>query len=286
MASRNVDWSKAQFLISCVGMADAWMWSFEVDHTWLVIHGTPGAGLVPFRLANDRPASLEEVLFIANCIAFDHDVPTLIRPAAQHASAAMPLVEPVVSHPGATPGLPYYEAVEIALSMAAEVRFGAAVALRYDEQHPDLTEFGRRFADVLEPLSLYAMATRQVDPLAEYLCLYRVLEWPGQDNGRGFIEQHLDALAQRPSGNLMAVDPDHQPVDVLVTYQQRALARIATLNAGPSAKSISKHLYGVRNAIAHGKEGVAHHDFGNVVKGVGADLPIVKLLARMVVGGT
>ncbi len=28
------------------------------------------------------------------------------------------------------------------------------------------------------------MGTRQIDWMAEYLCLYRVLEWANQDNGK------------------------------------------------------------------------------------------------------
>jgi hypothetical protein len=51
-----IDWRNAHFLITCVGMADAWMWSFDADGKWSIVHGTPGAGLVPFRIDGAGPA--------------------------------------------------------------------------------------------------------------------------------------------------------------------------------------------------------------------------------------
>jgi len=61
-----IDWTKAHFFITCVGMADAWMRSFEADHrTWTILQGDWGATLIPFRSEGSDPTSLDEALFIA-----------------------------------------------------------------------------------------------------------------------------------------------------------------------------------------------------------------------------
>jgi hypothetical protein len=68
-----------------------------------------------------------------------------------------------------------------------------------------------------------------------------------------------------------------KPIDLV-------LDRIAALRAaGNGPAEIAAELYGVRNAIAHGRSGPLVHDFGSSIEAVGADLPIVKLLSRLVV---
>lgn len=284
----SLDWSKAHFLIACVGMADAWMWSFEADNKWLMVHGTPGAGLVPFRLRGDDPASLEEVLFLANCISFDHDMPTVVRPSATTPAAEIPLIDPIVLPRGERAGLWYYDALEQALMVAWDVGVGDAVELRYDDDHEHLTRFEDRFANSLEPLALYAMATRQVDIMGEYLCLYRVVEWPNQDNGVSFITDRLADLRDYDFGRLNAFEAiTHRATEVFDVYRERALKRIDDLrSSGMDTRDIAEHLYGIRNGLAHGRRGksrIVLGDFGDSVTNVGADLPVIKLLGRIAV---
>lgn len=283
-----IDWDKAHFLIACVGMADAWMWSFEADNKWTVIHGTPGAGLVPFRSDGSAPATFEEVLFLADCVAFDHDMPTVVRPSASIAAAAFPPIEPVLPSPAGQGALWYFDALQQALGMATEMRVGDAVALRYDDDHQDLLQFEQRFGGVEEVVSLYAMATRQVDALGEYLCLYRVLEWARKDNGTSYIETHLGAISGYDFGVLEAQPGMGAPsVDVFETYQSRARARLNALHdRGLTDQQIASRLYGIRNSLAHGKRAFRVNDFGADVVAVAADLPLIKLLARMVVEKT
>jgi hypothetical protein len=46
---------------------------------------------------------------------------------------------------------------------------------------------------------------------------------------------------------------------------------------------IAKYLYAVRNRLAHGKEDALVSDFSRALVAVADDLPIIKLLARLVV---
>lgn len=278
------DWANAHFLISCVGMSDGSIWSFTADRKWFIRHGTPGAALVPFLLDESRPATLEEVVFLADCISYDHDMPTVVRPSASTPAADVLLVEPIVAYPESRPGLWYYAALEQALGMATEIRVGEAVELRYSEDDDAMARFESRFADVLEPLTLYAMATRQVDILTEYLCLYRVLEWPNRDNGKPFIADHLDSVRTHDFGDLYALVTFGDPVNVFGVYQDRAAKRIDRLTrSGLDAGGIAEHLYGIRNALAHGRSKTVVNDFSEGMISVADELPLIKFLARLVI---
>jgi hypothetical protein len=280
-------WSTIDWFIECLGMSDASMGSFNADGRWWMRHGTPGATLGAFPLDGGEPASLEDVLFLANCLAFDHDLPIMVAPSRDNPASHAPLIAPIAPEPGQDPGRFYWSGLGEALGMAAAMRVGAgSVYLRYDENHEHLAQFSERFADRLEPLGLYAMAARQVDALTEYLCLWRVLEWGDATNGKAFAEGHLGDLAAHAFGDCLVLDTSHRTVDAFETYRTRALSRISSLRtAGKTDADIAAHLYANRNAIAHGRVGTLLHDFGDSMAGLGADLPIVKLLARMVVEG-
>jgi len=283
-----ISWSDAHYLIRCPGMADALMASFTAGDRWLVRHGSPGQALVPFLRDGTSAVSLEEALFLADCVAYDHDTPTLVGPTGWGPEANIVPVRPVVPQPGERSSQFYYDALETALGAAADIRVGDPVELRYGPEEDPMADFVRRFAVAAEPLAMYAMATRQVDILAEYLCLYRVLEWPNKDNGRAFIESHLKAVTTYDFGDLHAVtfNPllSTQPTAVFSAYQDRASIRIRRLeNLGLSPARIAAHLTDIRNAIAHGKSGVLTTDLGVSTADIGADLSLVKLLARLVI---
>jgi hypothetical protein len=282
------DWQKADFSIGCSNMADAWMWSFDVDGRWQVIHGERGSYLIPFSASGDNPVPFPDVMFLANCISFDHDMATVVRPMAHTDAADTPPVEPVVRYPTMPhAGLAYFDALESALAMASTFRFGDVLELRYYEDEPQLTKFSDRLADQEDALALYAMATRQVDILSEYLCLYRVLESVHHDNGKSVIVSTLDDIATYDFGVLYTHDAaTGRGPNVFDVYKKRAADRLQEWRShGKSDDDIARELYGIRNGLAHGKTDVVVDDFGEGVSTVGQALPVVKLLARMVVEG-
>ena len=61
-------------------------------------------------------------------------------------------------------------------------------------------------AGITERLGLYAMAARQVDPLSEYICLWRVLESADGRNGKQFATTALDQLATFDFGECLLRD--------------------------------------------------------------------------------
>lgn len=273
-----------RYIIALPGMTDAGVSSFDVHGYWHVHHGTPGPGLVPFR-EDHTPHTLEEVNFLADCFSFDHDTPTVVRPAAGTRAAKRPPIDtlfPYQSREDQTLG--YYNSVESTLAEASDLRLGDGTpTLRYHE-YPRLLTLHPRFAAVAEPLALYAMATRQVEILSEYLCLYRVLEWARKDNGIVYIETHIGQLAKYNFGKLWAHRAwKEQRWNIFARYRRRAVRRIAELRARYSTdRDIAVHLYSIRNSLAHGKQ---KFTLGRPTElaDVGLDTFIVKLLARMVV---
>lgn len=280
-------WRTIRYLISLPGMSDAGVTSFTVPDEWFVEHGTPGPGLIPFRL-DGRVHTLDEVIFLADCVSFDHDTPTVVRPIASSRIAKrrpIPALYPYRSKEDEA--LAYYNTVESTLTEAADLRIGdGAPVLRYVE-FPGLLELRQRFAGVEEPLALYAMATRQVEALSEYLCLYRVLEWPHKDNGIAYVERHLQSLATYDFGKLWSHRyRSSRRSNMFARYRARAVSRVDELRrlVGPRSRDIATRLYSNRNGLAHGKDRFAL-DRSTDIAEIGRDLAIVKLLARLVVEG-
>lgn len=270
-------------------MSDASLASFEADGRWFLAHGQRGAFLVPVPLHNEDPADLETVLFLADCISFDHDSPVVVRHAADNPESESSPISPLFPLSPKFDGQMYWSMLHEALGLAVEMRLGSGtVVLRYEMKDP-LAQFHTRFSRCEEPLTLYGMATRQVDVIGEYLCLYRILEWARKDNGVSYIEAHLDKLRTHDFGALEAYDafrrPTAAPLNVFEVHRQRALSRIGALKAGGrSDRDIGERLYGIRNAIAHGKSRFLRGRAEDMYE-VGLDIPIVKLLARLVIEG-
>lgn len=287
--TKNRAWSRsARFLISCPAMSDAGLASFDADATWSLVHGTPGSALIPHRSGGGPAATFEEVTFLAECISFDHDMPTVVRPWATTRAAKVPApMQPLLRGPGLrTDVLSYFDAIEAALSSAWSLRLGdASLALRYLVQ-PSLAGFSARFDSVREGLALYAMATRQVETMGEYLCLFRVLEWADGRNGVTLASAHLSNIGTHPFGNLMSQAWPKRRVrraNVFALYRRKALRRLAAFRArGESDTAVAQHLYAIRCELAHGARTVRLDRPPDVAE-VARDLPIVKMLARLAI---
>jgi hypothetical protein len=268
-------------------MSDATLASFEVDGRWWLAHGTPGAFLVPTALKGNETMDLATATFIADCMCFDHDTPVLVTPAADNPRAQIAPVTPLFPTTASDDARLYADLLGEAVGNAVELRLGfGSIVLRYEGRDP-LTRFSKRFAGVEEALGLYAFASRQVDVLGEYLSLYRVLEVPGLSNGKAYIARHLDTLRTHDFGRLEAYGFHAElPLDLFASYRDRALARIATLRgSGLDQRGIAQHLYRIRNGLAHGRSAGSPVLLGRDidVAAVAQEIPLVKLLARLVV---
>lgn len=270
MTDRTEKWADLRWLVVFNGIADACIWPFEVEG-WVLTHGDPANGMLGIlpRVRGGDLATMDDALWLADVMAFDHDAPVAVIPAVQ---GAWPLAIPkdVDAVNFMQPVEPFFEAlarqywdsVQLALGAAADLRFNASYCLRYDSSYPDPgTNFTERFEGRGELVSLYAMGARQADILAEYLCLYRVLEGADGGNGTEFSERAIPTLLDRDFG-LLRVIPTVQYsrpnvyTDVFALYKHRARMELHRLGQS-GIVDVPRYNYDIRNRIAHGKSRVA-----------------------------
>ncbi len=284
-----VDWSRASWFIAFPGIADAYLWGFDVDGTWRLDHGDPARGTLAILPATSRGrrATFTEAVRIADCIAFDHDAPIGLFPSASNKRTSFPH-RPIVEMP-VDPALWYFDDLLKAFYAAAEIRFGESYCVRYGipEDRAPSTDFQNRFADKQHLVSLYAMAARQADVLSEYLCLYRLLEARGGSNGKAFASANLASIGSYDFGVLRVYRSleDDDWVNAFEVYRVRAKRELARLRRDgmTTPTQVAARLYAIRNSLAHGGVSVRVSDFDATVREVSGALPVVKLLARLAV---
>lgn len=299
-----VDWKKCHWFIVFNGIADAWLWGFDADG-WRLRHRDPAMGrlgIFPIEDAGPTPG-LTDALWLADALAFDHDAPVGVRPAFKGEwpavvakdPEAVPPSQPIEPYTGPLVTF-YWESLQFAHATAADLRFGSSYAIRYECDSTDPgTNFRDRFRGRETRLAMYAMAARQADLLAEYLCLYRILEDadlalkpPGNGNGTAFAACTLPTLLDRDFGELgvvsddMAEDGSLRWINAFEIYKDRAEAELDRLRA-EGVDDVSAYLYGIRNRLAHGKRDIIAGTASGGFQDTARVLPIVKLLARVAV---
>jgi len=293
MTTRSDPFANLRWLVVFYGIADSCIWPIQADGWWLA-HGSPANGALGILApeGGDVVPTMTDALWLADALAFDHDAPVGVAPAVRGAwpeavpadEEAMLFMQPVeaLTHQFATQ---YWDSVGAALGAAADLRFGASYCLRYDSDYPDPgTGFTERFRGREELVAMYAMAARQADVLAEYLCLYRVLEGADRLNGTAFSERVLPTLLERDFGLLRVIPAvqysrPSEYIDVFALYKHRARTAIYRIEKlGES--DVPQHLYRIKNQIAHGKHRVLAGGSGRFFEDVAWALPVVKLLAR------
>lgn len=284
-----VDWTRASWFIAFPGIADAFLWGFDVDSTWRLDHGNPAGGTLAILPATPRGrrATFSEAIRIADCIAFDHDAPIGLLPSASNRRTSFPH-RPIVEMP-VDAALWYFDDLLKAFYAAAEIRFGEPYCIRYGltEDRPPSTDFRTRFAGRQHLVSLYAMAARQADVLSEYLCLYRLLEARDASNGKTFAAASLASIGSHDFGVLRVYRSleDDDWLNAFEVYRKRAKRELARLRRGGimTPSEVAAHLYAIRNSLAHGASSVRVSDFDATVREVSRALSVVKLLARLAV---
>jgi len=252
-------------------------------------------GILP--IGDNAPATIEDARWLADALAFDHDAPVGISPAwdgvwpnqTPRDPAAHPPIQPIHPFSKELTGF-YWESLNQSYGAAAELRFQGSYVIRYDNEDATAprTAFSDRFAGREEWVALYAMAARQADVLAEYLCLYRVLEAADNANGKSFTENNLSRLATHDFGDLRVIGDDmtyESSVNAFEAYRARAQAELARLRTG-GVSDMPSHLYSIRNSLAHGKHNTLTTRHQDRWLEAGRALPVVKLLARLAIEPT
>jgi hypothetical protein len=148
-----------------------------------------------------------------------------------------------------------------------------------------------KYSIVSKELGLYSTALRQLDPLSEFLCYYRIIESISRDNGKDWLSVNLSRLENYDFGFLEfevigeeRVRKNQRRKNLFGFYRRRALSRLKTLTARLSKKSIEEYFYNEnRCGIAHGKTDVKSYDFGFNIREISQDVYILKLLARIAI---
>ena len=293
-----IDSSRIGCAIYVPGMSSYTFESFVVDGKWFLDHIETENLFIPLVLpdgweeswdgfARSLPgdtASFDEAVMLANCISYDHEVPTVVQPIWEGRAPSYDAVG--FPRKWIDPGKSYADALIAASEAAVDVRFTDCLQFRYPDD--TLNEFDRRFRGQAQPLAMYGMALRQVDLLAEYLCLYRICEWADGKNGVKFINDNVDAIATHDFGELwlehLTLERERPKRNVFEEYQERAVGRLEALRTA-GEEDIGRYLYGYRNGLAHGKSDLLVQDFGASVDRVAQELPLLRLVCRLAIGG-
>lgn len=273
------------YFIEMPGLASDSVGCVTLDGVYALcqVHPTYTLAVAP-PLGADHP-SLSKVVFYANCLSYEHDLPTLVAPAR-----AKVLVRPVEEIRPSQTAESYYDDLGLAFEALKSVRLGslAYVTFRWPGwARPVDLEYTRRYGHAAKELSLYGWALRQLDPLSEFLGYYRVIEAISGGNPKAWLSQTVDRLGEYRFG-FIELGSDARRAkprrrrNLLTTYKRRALARLRALASKPSGTSVERYFHNVnRCGIAHGWSRVRVYDFDADIREVAQDVYVLKLLARI-----
>jgi len=272
-----------KYFIDLPGLSTVQPLSASIDSTYALIpvDTTTAAAVVP-RRGEDHPP-LDAVVFFTNCLLFEHELPAFVTPSPRRA-----LVRPLLRKRGVPPNQSYFDDVAMAYEALISMRFGLGlVDFRYETLLDEVDlPFTKRYGRVLQELSLYSSALRQLDPLSEFLGYYRVLESTTGTNAKRWVSANLVRLSTYDYGwlGMGSFISDRPKKNVFNAYRRRALQRVSGLKASRPGLNVSDYLYSeVRCGIAHGAHSVKVSDYGHTIEEVARDVMIVKLLARIAI---
>lgn len=252
-------------------------------------------------ILNNTP-SFEELIFYTDCISYVHDVPGFFYPPIQKQNKA--IIQPIIRFQklkNISEENDFNKALEIIYSILVDIKINAYVCFKWEDAYFEtinipLTEM---YSFASKEINLYSMALKQLDPLTEFLCYYRVIESVAQDQGishKKWIENNIGRLKDYNFGFLEIYDSEGEFFDSIMNkertrrknlfsyYRRRAINRISKLRQKlPANIDIVKHLYKeTRCGIAHGRD-IIKYDYKYNLKEVALDVYIIKLLARMAI---
>jgi hypothetical protein len=280
---------RAEYFIELVGLASDSIGQVIIDNKYALIqlHHDDSTVIVP-TIGLNYP-NFDEVVFYTNFLAYAHDIPAFIWP-----DKAKALIKPIERARASFINQSYYNSLHTAYGIINSFRFGPLgyVYFRwpgfYETTYLPLTA---KYSSVSKEVGLYSTAIRQLDPLSEFLCYYRVIESVSGNNGKDWLSVNLSRLDSYDFGFLEfevvgeeRVRKNQRRKNLFSSYRRRALSRLVTLTARLSPKSLAEYFYNEnRCGIAHGKTDVKTYDFGFNIREISQDIYILKLLARMAI---
>jgi hypothetical protein len=240
----------------------------------------------------DSIPTFKELIFYTDCISYTHDVPGFFYQPVQKQNKS--IITPIVTIPkyeNFSEERSYNLALEQIYSLIVDIKINAKVCFIWNKAYFKTINIPLTlmFYKVSEEINMYSMALKQLDPLTEFLCYYRIIERITGDNGKQWIRNNLSRLNKYHFGFLEVVDlikhrKRNRRKNLFSFYRRRSINRILKLRRTlPKEISIEKHLYNdIRCSIAHGKD-IIKYDYKNNLKEVFLDIYIVKLLSRIAI---
>lgn len=254
------------------------------------IHATYSLALLP--LTNVIKISYEDALLYADCFGFEHEIPSIVYPKGGLVGIEFLLDKRDKRATRET----YFHELTVALESINALRLGplGSVSFRYDtSQYTSVARdpvvhlnYREKYKKARQDVHLYSLAIRQIDPLSEYLCYYRVIESATKSNGLNWLEQNLARLASTDFGLLPATRGDLRKPDKVNLFRvlrRRAVARLRDSLTRMSYATIANRLYFTnRCGIAHGQS-IRRSDFSTDFREVYLDGFVLKLMARLAI---
>ncbi len=240
----------------------------------------------------DSIPTFEELIFYTDCIAYVHDIPGFFYQPVQKQNK--PIINPIIKIPkynNFSEEKCYNLALEQIYSSIVDIKMNAEVCFKWNKAYFETINIPLTlmFYKVAEEINMYSIALKQLDPLTEFLCYYRIIERISGDNGKQWKRNNLPRLNKYDFGFLEVVDSikhrrQNRRKNLFSFYRRRSMNRILKLRRIlPQKISIEEHLYNdTRCAIAHGKDFIKY-DYKNNLKEVSLDAYIVKLLSRIAI---
>jgi len=308
--------SLARYSIEPCGLAPDTVGDVVIDRQIALIQGHPESTLYLCPFCPNRQPTSAEAWFYCDCIAYDHDIPSIVYPTRGELSAfrhryvhsgpsrpreytvvhiddddrretfvKQPIPPRVVSERFLMPQL------LTILEETRKMRHGPLTFVlfrthRYRRRvHLDYSD---RYGKVAKELGLFSAALRQPDFLAEYLGYYRVIESTTQSNGKDWIASVLNRLRTQNFGKILIgheENAENATQNILGAYKRRASGRLRQLRRTyHSNKDLARYFYTVtRCGIAHGRDQVVRGDITLTYFDIARDAVILKLLARMAI---
>ena len=276
-----------QYFIEMPGLASSSIGRVTVDGKYAVIQVHPTYSIVVVPPAGLAHPTFEEIVFYANCLAYEHCLPVFIRQVRPQAQ-----VRPVEKGPSDYIDRAYYDSVGVACEAINAIRLGPLgyVHFRWPgfRKEVDLA-YSQRYSGVAKELSLYGQALRQLDPLSEFLCYYRVLESVSGDNGKEWVRTNLPRLGSFGFGFLHFGSDVPAPwqtrrTNLFSVYRRRALARLRKLTSRLQGVDVPQYFYHEnRCGIAHGTSTIREYDFSYTIEEMSRDVYVLRLLSRIAI---
>ncbi|MFH1653572.1 MAG: methylamine utilization protein MauJ [Pseudomonadota bacterium] len=277
---------KADYFIDLIGIHGWNRLTTLVDSKYLLYHIDPGCSVAVLSPVKEKQLLFSDVLFYANCLAYEHEIPTHIS----YVNKSKFFIHPSIMHwktDGSTfkyGSDDYQKALKSVYDSLVDVKHSVGmIKYKYDNINKLIDiPYTNRYGKIKEVIALYASALRQVDPLSEYLNYYRILECISDDNGKKWIEANINKIHDYDFGFLEISVPLTQGrrKNLFSIYKRRAVKRINKIKC----KNIAEYLYSdIRCGIAHSKRGSKVFDFDTTMSDIGEDCYIVKLLARIAI---